>query len=498
MRLTPLFRQFDIRWSKAGSAALFARPRADRARARRGGRRDAVLRARGRPAGEVHDRPPARRLPDGRRPAPAAWSTTPARVHGYPACTCSTARSCRPRSASTRRRRSRRSPSAAAARLRGGAGLSAEWRNHTGNQRCRPRADRPARRRSRSSSRSSRRAEQEGTTVRAVGAGPRVVGRRADRRLPRRARPAERAARRSTTGRCGRSRRETRLVRVLGGTRVRELNAALDRAGLALPNMGGYDAQTIAGVVSTSTHGSGLRCGPFPDLVRSLDLVVSGGEVRARRAAPTARPIPPPSRRPRRRAAPGPGRARVPGGGLRHRRARAHPLARARGAREVLAQRGAHGQHLGGGPRRRSTADGVLGEGDHYELFVNPYARKGGDHRVLVTRRGDCPSPSSRRRTRASATRSPSWPRAADHRRAAAPRRAHGAVAARVALRRDARRHGRRRLRRGLLPRVQHRRGEQAAGLLDGARRARSRATATSRPSTGSWRSPGAPQGASR
>ena len=51
------------------------------------------------------------------------------------------------------------------------------------------------------------------------------------------------------------------------------------RHDLALPNMGGYDAQTIAGVVSTSTHGSGLGWGPFPDLVRSLDLVVAGGEV---------------------------------------------------------------------------------------------------------------------------------------------------------------------------------------------------------------------------
>jgi L-gulono-1,4-lactone dehydrogenase len=35
------------------------------------------------------------------------------------------------------------------------------------------------------------------------------------------------------------------------------------------------------------------------------------------------------------------------------------------------------------------TPDGVLGEGDHYELFLNPY----GDHRVLVTRRADCPEP---------------------------------------------------------------------------------------------------------
>jgi L-gulono-1,4-lactone dehydrogenase len=70
-----------------------------------------------------------------------------------------------------------------------------------------------------------------------------------------------------------------RLVRVQGGTRLRELNAHLDDEGLALPNMGGYDAQTVAGVISTSTHGSGLRFGPLPDMVRSLELVASGGRL---------------------------------------------------------------------------------------------------------------------------------------------------------------------------------------------------------------------------
>jgi hypothetical protein len=52
----------------------------------------------------------------------------------------------------------------------------------------------------------------------------------------------------------------------------------LDR-GLALVNMGGYDAQSIACVVSASTHGSGIDFGPFPDAVRSLELVVTGGQV---------------------------------------------------------------------------------------------------------------------------------------------------------------------------------------------------------------------------
>ena len=153
-----------------------------------------------------------------------------------------------------------------------------------------------------------RRAEQESTTVRARRRGPRVVGRRADRRLPRSSPTGSAACSSSTTGRCATAAAGPPLVRVLGGTPLRALNAALDREGLALPNMGGYDAQTITGVVSTSTHGSGLRWGPFPDLVRSLDLVVSGGEVvrvEPRRRPHRSRAL---RRRPRRRAAPDPGR----------------------------------------------------------------------------------------------------------------------------------------------------------------------------------------------
>jgi hypothetical protein len=71
---------------------------------------------------------------------------------------------------------------------------------------------------------------------------------------------------------------EQPLARVGAGMRLREVNAGLDAAGLALPNMGGYDGQTVAGVISTSTHGSGVSFGPLSDLVRSLDLVASGGE----------------------------------------------------------------------------------------------------------------------------------------------------------------------------------------------------------------------------
>jgi FAD/FMN-containing dehydrogenase len=76
------------------------------------------------------------------------------------------------------------------------------------------------------------------------------------------------------------------LVRVQAGMRIAELNAHLEELGLALPNLGGFDGQTVAGVLSTSTHGSGIGFGPLSDLVRSLDLVAAGGVLhRIERAA---------------------------------------------------------------------------------------------------------------------------------------------------------------------------------------------------------------------
>jgi hypothetical protein len=73
--------------------------------------------------------------------------------------------------------------------------------------------------------------------------------------------------------------RERIVVRAEGGIRIKELNAWLDRNGLALKQMGGYDHQTVAGVISTSTHGSGVGFGPLNDFAHSLDMVVSEGRV---------------------------------------------------------------------------------------------------------------------------------------------------------------------------------------------------------------------------
>ena len=71
----------------------------------------------------------------------------------------------------------------------------------------------------------------------------------------------------------------TTLVQVQAGMKIAELNTHLRERELALPNMGGFDGQTVAGVISTSTHGSGLAWGPLSDLVCSLDVVAAGGAV---------------------------------------------------------------------------------------------------------------------------------------------------------------------------------------------------------------------------
>jgi D-arabinono-1,4-lactone oxidase len=66
------------------------------------------------------------------------------------------------------------------------------------------------------------------------------------------------------------------LFETEAGITIRKLNQALESRHLGLMNMGGYDGQTIIGATSTSTHGSGITLGPFPDMVRSLVLATTG------------------------------------------------------------------------------------------------------------------------------------------------------------------------------------------------------------------------------
>jgi FAD-linked oxidoreductase len=73
--------------------------------------------------------------------------------------------------------------------------------------------------------------------------------------------------------------RATGRVRVQGGIRIHRLNDALAAAGLAMPNLGDIDRQSIAGAIATATHGTGLGLGNLATTVVGMELVTGTGEV---------------------------------------------------------------------------------------------------------------------------------------------------------------------------------------------------------------------------
>jgi FAD/FMN-containing dehydrogenase len=72
---------------------------------------------------------------------------------------------------------------------------------------------------------------------------------------------------------------QTGLVTVRSGTTLRTLNAELGGLGLAMANLGDIDAQTLAGALSTGTHGTGARLGGLATQVEALDLVLADGSL---------------------------------------------------------------------------------------------------------------------------------------------------------------------------------------------------------------------------
>ena len=72
---------------------------------------------------------------------------------------------------------------------------------------------------------------------------------------------------------------ESGEVTLWGGTRIRDIAGLLAPFGLALPNMGDIDAQSIAGAVSTSTHGTGARFTGYSGIVTGLRMVLADGSI---------------------------------------------------------------------------------------------------------------------------------------------------------------------------------------------------------------------------
>src|ERR1700754_4712672 len=70
------------------------------------------------------------------------------------------------------------------------------------------------------------------------------------------------------------------LVRVEAGIRLHALSHELHARGLAMPNLGDIDAQSLAGALATGTHGTGTR---FPNLsgqVSAVELILADGSER--------------------------------------------------------------------------------------------------------------------------------------------------------------------------------------------------------------------------
>jgi len=72
----------------------------------------------------------------------------------------------------------------------------------------------------------------------------------------------------------------THEATVYAGTRLYDLGPALARRGYAMENLGDINRQSIAGAVSTGTHGTGVDLGVLSTQVTGFELVTADGERR--------------------------------------------------------------------------------------------------------------------------------------------------------------------------------------------------------------------------
>lgn len=73
--------------------------------------------------------------------------------------------------------------------------------------------------------------------------------------------------------------RERSRVTLLAGTRLHQVPALLAPYGWAMPNLGDIDRQSIAGAISTGTHGTGRRFGGIATQVVGVTVVTADGEL---------------------------------------------------------------------------------------------------------------------------------------------------------------------------------------------------------------------------
>ena len=71
--------------------------------------------------------------------------------------------------------------------------------------------------------------------------------------------------------------KESKRMTFEAGIRLHELNLEAKQHGLTIPNLGSIDNQSIAGAISTATHGSSLKHGLMGESVKSFVIVLSDG-----------------------------------------------------------------------------------------------------------------------------------------------------------------------------------------------------------------------------
>jgi FAD/FMN-containing dehydrogenase len=72
--------------------------------------------------------------------------------------------------------------------------------------------------------------------------------------------------------------RRNRLVFAQCGVQIKTLNTLLAEKALALPTSGASNGQTIAGAVSTGTHGAANQVGAMQDFILGIHIVAEGGK----------------------------------------------------------------------------------------------------------------------------------------------------------------------------------------------------------------------------
>ena len=73
--------------------------------------------------------------------------------------------------------------------------------------------------------------------------------------------------------------RDTKVVIMQAGIRLHDLGKTLKRHGLAMPNLGSIDHQSIAGAIGTATHGSSTRHGILSQSVLALRIMLANGRI---------------------------------------------------------------------------------------------------------------------------------------------------------------------------------------------------------------------------